>query len=41
MLDKQVYRNAQEVNDELLEDIRHRYALVADMTCLFQDYQIP
>ncbi|MCG8349395.1 MAG: phosphoribosylaminoimidazolesuccinocarboxamide synthase [Chloroflexales bacterium] len=40
MLDKQVYRNAQEVDDELLKDIHSRYALVADMTSLFQDYEI-
>lgn len=35
MLDKQVYRNAQEITDEVLEDIYARYARVADMTEAF------
>lgn len=32
MLDKQVYRNAPQVDAALLEEIRRRYALVADLT---------
>lgn len=35
MLDKQVYRNAQQVDDDVLDDVRRRYALVADMTDAF------
>lgn len=37
MLDKQVYRNATQVDDNLLEDVRQRYALVADMTDAFRE----
>jgi phosphoribosylaminoimidazole-succinocarboxamide synthase len=36
MLDKQVYRNAREITDEVLEAIRDRYARVADMTEQFR-----
>jgi hypothetical protein len=32
MLDKQVYRNAQIVDDALLADVRARYALVTELT---------
>lgn len=32
MLDKQVYRNAQVVDEALLADVRARYALVAELT---------
>ncbi|NJN15551.1 MAG: phosphoribosylaminoimidazolesuccinocarboxamide synthase [Oscillochloris sp.] len=32
MLDKQVFRNATQVDDELLAGIRERYALVAELT---------
>jgi phosphoribosylaminoimidazole-succinocarboxamide synthase len=32
MLDKQVYRNAQHVDDAVLDDIRRRYAIVAEIT---------
>lgn len=32
MLDKQVYRNAQVVDDALLADVRARYALVTELT---------
>lgn len=32
MLDKQVYRNAQVVDEALLADVRERYALVAELT---------
>ncbi|WP_322814592.1 phosphoribosylaminoimidazolesuccinocarboxamide synthase [Chloroflexus sp.] len=32
MLDKQVYRNAQVVDEALLSNVRARYALVADLT---------
>ncbi|HMQ32531.1 MAG TPA: phosphoribosylaminoimidazolesuccinocarboxamide synthase, partial [Chloroflexaceae bacterium] len=35
MLDKQVYRNAAEVDEALLADVRARYAQVADMTDRF------
>ncbi|NTW02743.1 MAG: phosphoribosylaminoimidazolesuccinocarboxamide synthase [Oscillochloris sp.] len=35
MLDKQVYRNASEVDDTLLEAIKARYRQVADMTGAF------
>jgi phosphoribosylaminoimidazole-succinocarboxamide synthase len=35
MLDKQVYRNAAEVDDTLLAAIKERYRLVADMTRSF------
>jgi len=32
MLDKQVYRNLQEITPTALQDIADRYALVADLT---------
>jgi phosphoribosylaminoimidazole-succinocarboxamide synthase len=32
MLDKQVYRNAQQVDDAVLDDVRRRYETVADLT---------
>ncbi|WP_322512961.1 phosphoribosylaminoimidazolesuccinocarboxamide synthase [Chloroflexus sp.] len=32
MLDKQVYRNAQVIDEALLADVRERYALVAELT---------
>ena len=32
MLDKQVYRNLQEVTEQDLQEIADRYALVADLT---------
>jgi phosphoribosylaminoimidazole-succinocarboxamide synthase len=32
MLDKQIYRNMQQVDDEGLEQVRHLYATVAEMT---------
>lgn len=32
MLDKQVYRNAPQVDDALLDEVRRRYEAVADMT---------
>jgi phosphoribosylaminoimidazole-succinocarboxamide synthase len=35
MLDKQVYRNAAEVDDALLAAIKQRYQQVADMTGSF------
>ena len=35
MLDKQVYRNAQHVDESVLNDIRQRYQIVADMTAKF------
>ena len=35
MLDKQVYRNAQHVDDAVLDDVRRRYEAVADLTGRF------
>lgn len=35
MLDKQVYRNAQRVDDAVLDDVRRRYEAVADLTGRF------
>ncbi len=35
MLDKQVYRNAAQIDDALLADIYQRYATVADLTARF------
>ncbi|NJM05384.1 phosphoribosylaminoimidazolesuccinocarboxamide synthase [Candidatus Gracilibacteria bacterium] len=35
MLDKQVYRNAQQVDGDVLDDIRRRYAIVAELTDRF------
>jgi phosphoribosylaminoimidazole-succinocarboxamide synthase len=35
MLDKQVYRNAQAVDHDVLDDIRRRYAIVAELTDRF------
>ncbi|MCU0494251.1 MAG: phosphoribosylaminoimidazolesuccinocarboxamide synthase [Chloroflexaceae bacterium] len=36
MLDKQVYRNAQQVDEDVLADIKRRYETVADMTSQFE-----
>jgi phosphoribosylaminoimidazole-succinocarboxamide synthase len=37
MLDKQVYRNARQVDAEVLADVRRRYEIVAEMTGRFAD----
>ena len=37
MLDKQIYRNMQQVDDEGLEQVRRLYETVAEMTDAWRD----